>query len=111
MSTAIWVGAIIGAIIGFSIQIAILIYIMKIWNTLNEVIESGAVPNILEYRIKLNAMEMLETGEWITKPKKAQEICQMLATLNNDQEAIELRKQLEGELNKGGKAASAKARF
>lgn len=99
MSTAIWVGAIIGVIIGFSIQIAILIYIMKIWGVLNEAISRGIVPGLLEGRAKKQATEILRTG-WIYDRKGAEQVCHILSMAKDDKEATSLYVQLNEQLNK-----------
>ena len=81
MSTAIWVGAVIGLIIGFLIQAAILFYLVKIWGVLKEAI--SYVPGLLEGRARKKATEILAVG-WIHDRQEAKRVCDILSTMKND---------------------------
>lgn len=96
---AIWIGAIIGAVLGFSIQVAILVYLVKIWGVLNEAISCGIVPGLLEGRAKERAIKILRIG-WIHDRQEAERVCHTLSTMKNGKENNSLYVQLSGLLDK-----------
>ena len=79
----------IAAIIGSAMSIIMFIAIVRIWQILNEIIASGAIPSVLEARAKRDAKEILKI-EYIPDYKRLAAITHILSGLDKDKEAIEL---------------------
>lgn len=94
MGTTMIVVYIIASIIGLAMAIIMFIAIVRIWQILNEIIASGAIPKVLEARAKKEANEIIRYGA-IQDSKRADKICQFLSSLKNDQEAIQLLQQID----------------
>jgi hypothetical protein len=61
---------------------------------LNEIIDSGALPKVLEARAKKEARQMLEIGR-IHYPDKLESVINVLSGMTEDREASELLHRLE----------------
>ncbi len=94
MGTIMIVVYIIASIIGFGMAIIMFIAIVRIWQILNEIIASGAIPKVLEARAKKEANYIIRYGA-VQDPTRADKICKVLSSLKNDRDAIQLLQQID----------------
>ena len=89
------------AIVSLAITVTIVVALVRIWQILNEIIDSGALPKVLEARAKKEARQILEIGR-IHYPEKLESVMNVLSGMTEDREAnkilhrLELLKQQQG---------------
>jgi hypothetical protein len=67
-----------------------LIAVVRIWQILNEIIASGAIPSVLATRVKRDAKEALRVECVGYNPQRLAKITSALSELKGDREATEL---------------------
>jgi hypothetical protein len=92
MTIALWVYVVLG-IIALGMSLTMLIAIVRIWQILSEIVSSGAIPGVLEARVKRDAYGILKM-EYIHNPQKVAMIIRSLSGMTDDTEAIELSQKL-----------------
>jgi hypothetical protein len=70
------------------------VYVLKIWNFLQEALRSGSFPALDLYRVKQEARSMLE-GYLVFAPGRAEEIARFLSGYPEDKEAASLTERLK----------------
>ena len=83
-----------GVVVGLVYSVVMLYAIVKIWRILEEIINSGAIPRVLEQRCRKVAQDMLRAG-YVDNPQMLEKIIQVLTESKDAQLVSELRKLLK----------------